>query len=194
MKTDHVLLQKVSKEALCACVYGKISILDNLKYFWELKCSQYKNDAIQLKNFLILKLPPFSVTYSVKEKRRQFQTLEVFQLSIVVLLNWLWFTNSKYNALQWSKNDLSHKCSKWTNIKILLCKGPLRKIFSSTFFLNCIIFGLPFLTIIHSGQNHQSPEKWSRLFLQMLLLYSIFDIYTPFCQFHSSIINCQLES
>ena len=39
-----------------------------------LKHSQYKNDAIQFKNFLILKLPPFSVTYTAKEKRRQFQT------------------------------------------------------------------------------------------------------------------------
>ena len=52
-----------------------------------LKCSQYKkNDAIQLKNFVILKLPPFFVTYTVKEKRRQFQTLENFQLSSVVLI------------------------------------------------------------------------------------------------------------
>ena len=39
----------------------------------QLKCSQYKSDAIQLKDFMILKLPPFSVTYTVKEKRRRFQ-------------------------------------------------------------------------------------------------------------------------
>ena len=51
-----------------------------------LKCSQYKNDAIQLKNLLISKLPPFSVTYTVKEKRRQFQNKEVFPLSSVVLI------------------------------------------------------------------------------------------------------------
>ena len=37
-----------------------------------LKCSQYKNDAIQFQNFLILKLPPFSVTYMMEGKKRQF--------------------------------------------------------------------------------------------------------------------------
>ena len=42
-------------------------------WFWRtqfkcglLKCSQSRNDAIQFKNFLILKLPPFSVTYTAK--------------------------------------------------------------------------------------------------------------------------------
>ena len=43
-----------------------------------LKCSQYKNDAIQLKNFLILKLPPFSVTYTVKEKKAAISNLRIF--------------------------------------------------------------------------------------------------------------------
>ena len=43
-----------------------------------LKCSQYKNDAIQLKNFLILKLPPFSVTYTAKEKKTAISNLRSF--------------------------------------------------------------------------------------------------------------------
>ena len=47
-----------------------------LKLF--LKCSQYKNDAIQLKNFLILKLPPFSVTYTAKEKGGNFEHKKFF--------------------------------------------------------------------------------------------------------------------
>ena len=37
------------------------------------KYSQYKNDATQLKNFLILKFPPFSVTYMAKEKGGNFK-------------------------------------------------------------------------------------------------------------------------
>ena len=49
--------------------YKYLRMVNSIK----LKRSQYKNDAIQLKDFLILKLPPFSVTYTVKEKKRQFQ-------------------------------------------------------------------------------------------------------------------------
>ena len=44
----------------------------SLTSFLALKYSQYKNDAIQLKNFIILKLPPFAVTNTTKEKRQQF--------------------------------------------------------------------------------------------------------------------------
>ena len=50
--------------------YKYLRMVNSIK----LKRSQYKNDAIQLKDFLILKLPPFSVTYTEKEKERQFQT------------------------------------------------------------------------------------------------------------------------
>ena len=49
-----------------------------------LKHSQYKNDAIQLKNFLGLKLPPFFLHRAGDRKRRQFQDQEVFQLNCVV--------------------------------------------------------------------------------------------------------------
>ena len=41
-------------------------------------CSQYKDEAIQLKNFLILNLPPFFVTYIVKEKKAAISNLKSF--------------------------------------------------------------------------------------------------------------------
>ena len=49
-----------------------------------LKHSQYKNDAIQLRNFLGLKLPPFFLHRVSDEKRRQFQNQEFFQLNWAV--------------------------------------------------------------------------------------------------------------
>ena len=58
-----------NKYVYIECMYPKSNTNDDT-----LKCSQYKNDAIQLKNLIILKLPPFTATYTVKEKRRQFQT------------------------------------------------------------------------------------------------------------------------
>ena len=59
-----------------------------------LKCSQYRNDAIQLKNFLILKLPPFSVTYTVKEKGGNFKHKKFFSW-VASSVYWLSFRNLK---------------------------------------------------------------------------------------------------
>ena len=56
------------------------------------KCSQYKNDAIQLKNVLILKLRrlSFSVTYMVKEKGGNFKAKKFFNW-VASFLYWLCF-------------------------------------------------------------------------------------------------------
>ena len=50
-----------------------------------LKHSQYKNDATQLKNCIGLKLPPCFLHREGDGKRLQFQNQEVFQLNCVVL-------------------------------------------------------------------------------------------------------------
>ena len=55
-----------------------------------LKCSQYRNGTIQLKNFLILKLPPFSVTYTVEERGGNFKPLKFFNWK-ASFLYWLCF-------------------------------------------------------------------------------------------------------
>ena len=55
-----------------------------LHWINQLKHSQYKNDATQLKNFLRLKLPPFFLHRVGDVKRRQIQNQEVFQLNCVV--------------------------------------------------------------------------------------------------------------
>ena len=55
-----------------------------LHWINQLKHSQYKNDATQLKNFLRLKLPPFFLHHVGDVKRRQIQNQEVFQLNCVV--------------------------------------------------------------------------------------------------------------
>ena len=52
----------------------------------DLKHSQYKNDDIQLKNFLGLKLPPFFLHRVGDGKRLQFQNQEGFQLYCAVLI------------------------------------------------------------------------------------------------------------
>ena len=58
------------------------------------KCSQYKNDAIQLKNFLILKLPTFPVTYTVKEKGGNLKPEKFFNWA-ASFLYWLCFRKFK---------------------------------------------------------------------------------------------------
>ena len=67
----------LTRAQFCTCALFFLKGESKAQDSGKLKCSQYKNDAIQLKNFLILKLPPFSVTYKAKEKRRQFQTYRV---------------------------------------------------------------------------------------------------------------------
>ena len=69
---------RIGRNRLCMCICS-CSIRAPL-----VKHSQYKNDATQLKNFLGLKLPPFFLHRVGDEKRRQFQSQEVFQLNCVV--------------------------------------------------------------------------------------------------------------
>ena len=51
-----------------------------------LEWSQYKNDLGWLNSFLVFKLPPFSLTYRVRDKRREISKKKVFQLPWVVLI------------------------------------------------------------------------------------------------------------
>ena len=51
---------------------------------------QFKNNLTMFEIKLILKLPPFSLTYTMREKRRQFQNELTLKHSEVILeLSWL---------------------------------------------------------------------------------------------------------
>ena len=51
---------------------------------------QFKNNLTMFESKLFLKLPPFPLTYTVREKRRQFQTELTLKHSEVILeLSWL---------------------------------------------------------------------------------------------------------
>ena len=56
------------------------------KTFRDLELRQYKNNSIQSKNIPILKLPLFFITYTAREKARQFQTWISFGLNGVFLM------------------------------------------------------------------------------------------------------------
>ena len=61
-------------------------------YFIEMKLEPrlFKNYLTMFESKLILKLPPFSLTYTVREKRRQFQNELTLKHSEVILeLSWL---------------------------------------------------------------------------------------------------------
>ena len=50
-----------------------------------LELRQYKNNSIQSKIILILKLPLFFITYTAREKARQFKKWNIFVLNGIVL-------------------------------------------------------------------------------------------------------------
>ena len=65
----------------CSLKFGKKDVF----YKWQiLEPRQYKDNSIQSKNIPIMKLPLFCITYTAKEKARQFQ-------------NWIFFT-------EWSRS------------------------------------------------------------------------------------------
>ena len=59
-------------------------------FVFALEPRQFKNNLTMFESKLILKLPPFPLTYTVRDKRRQFQNELTLKHSKVILeLSWL---------------------------------------------------------------------------------------------------------
>ena len=63
-----------------------ITLVFELLRFLPLELRQYKNDGIAERNLFVLKMPPFSLTYTVRQKGRQFQNKQISFGNRVVLI------------------------------------------------------------------------------------------------------------
>ena len=74
-----------------------------MEHYALLKHSQYKNDAIQFKNFLGLRLPPFFFPVYVTEKGGNFKIKKFFNW-IASFLYWLHFKYKGFSFLHILEN------------------------------------------------------------------------------------------